>query len=355
MVSGERIPLLYALHSGNLYGTERMALATAAGLSARFDPVIFAPPGPVLAEALRLGLAARPFAGAASFARAVLPYMGRGRRVAFVATGVLHSAVFYFLQRLSGVRSTHLHVVHGGTDERLSYGRKKHVLRLGGRIVAVSDFVRSRLALHGVPPERVTVIENFLAAGHSPRPTRGPFANGGVGKAVVVSRLDPIKRVGLLLDALEADAGLRDLEIRVLGDGWEAGDLARRAARSGLNVRFLGFVRDVPAELAASDLLIHTCPEEPFGLSILEAMEANVPVLVPDSGGAGSLVQDGESGFHFRASDTGSLAGALRSLRSAPRAVLNRVVLGGRRALDTRFSAAARIADYGRLLMEEYA
>ena len=38
-----RIPLIYALHSGNLYGTERMALATAAGLSDRVDPSILAP------------------------------------------------------------------------------------------------------------------------------------------------------------------------------------------------------------------------------------------------------------------------------------------------------------------------
>ena len=31
------IPLVYALHSGNLYGTERMALATLQGLRDRFD------------------------------------------------------------------------------------------------------------------------------------------------------------------------------------------------------------------------------------------------------------------------------------------------------------------------------
>ena len=42
------IPLVYALHSGNLYGTERMALATLQGLRDRFDPVLLAPPGPAL-------------------------------------------------------------------------------------------------------------------------------------------------------------------------------------------------------------------------------------------------------------------------------------------------------------------
>ena len=37
------IPLIYALHSGNLYGTERMALSTAAGLLDRFTPLIMRP------------------------------------------------------------------------------------------------------------------------------------------------------------------------------------------------------------------------------------------------------------------------------------------------------------------------
>jgi hypothetical protein len=44
-------PLLYALHSSNLYGTERMALATMAALGDSFTPTMFAPPGPALLAA----------------------------------------------------------------------------------------------------------------------------------------------------------------------------------------------------------------------------------------------------------------------------------------------------------------
>ena len=56
-----KIPLIYALHSGNLYGTERMALSTAAGLLDEFTPLIMAPPGPALEEAKRRGYEVAPF------------------------------------------------------------------------------------------------------------------------------------------------------------------------------------------------------------------------------------------------------------------------------------------------------
>ena len=44
-------PLLYMLHSGKLYGTERMALATADGLRGDFNACFFAPAGEALDEA----------------------------------------------------------------------------------------------------------------------------------------------------------------------------------------------------------------------------------------------------------------------------------------------------------------
>jgi hypothetical protein len=44
----ERHPLVFVLHSSNLYGTERMSLATAKGLSDEFEAIFLGPPGPAL-------------------------------------------------------------------------------------------------------------------------------------------------------------------------------------------------------------------------------------------------------------------------------------------------------------------
>lgn len=347
-----RTRLLYALHSGNLYGTERMSLDTASGLADEYDATFLAPEGPALAEAARRGFGAVPFAGAKDFARRLRPLLAGQRRVAFLATGLVHSLAFLALAVLPPRRTVHLHVVHGGTDERLSYGRKRWLNRAGVVFVAVSAYVRERLLAHGVRPGSIRVVENFLPdATVEACPKRPPF-DSGVRRAVVVSRVDPIKRVDVLLDAIERTPALAGLPVRVLGTGWQLDELRARAAARTPGVTFAGFSSTVPAELAASDLLVHTCPEEPFGLAILEAMAAGVPVLVPDAGGAGSLVAEGESGFRFRANDPDDLARRLVELGGAEPGLLNRVVGGGRRQLATRFSEGGRVAEYRRLLAE---
>lgn len=346
-----RLPLLYALHSGNLYGTERMALATAEGLVDEYEPTMFAPPGPALEAASPLGFGTRAFGSANEFARQVRPLIAKHRSLAFVATGVAHSLACLAWNLLYRRNIVHLHVVHGGTDERDSYGRKKILNRFDVVFVAVSDFVKERLVANGVRADRIVVIENFLAPARAETaPKREPFGTSGVRKIVVVSRVDPIKRIDVLLDALERDPSLQELEVRVLGTGWQLDELRARAKERHPNVAFPGFTSNVADELAAADALVHTCPAEPFGLAILEAMVAGVPVVVPDSGGAGALVDEGVSGFRFSANDPDALAACLRRLQAAPADLLNRVVRGGRDALATRFSPERRIADYRRLL-----
>ena len=344
-----RTPLIYALHSGNLYGTERMALATAAGLDRDFATVVMAPPGPALAEAARLGFATSSFSSAGEFFRLLRPHFAEHRQLAFLATGVLHSFACLSWNAVYRRRVAHLHMVHGGADEKLSYGRKRLLNHLPLRFVAVSGFVRERLLAHRVREQQISVIENFIQP--QPLPEHGEFRSPGVRRAVVVSRIDPIKRVDLLLDALDQTPSLGSLHINVLGTGWDLERLRSRAAERHPNVRFLGFQPGPAQEIASADLLIHLCPAEPFGLAILEAMAAGVPALVPNAGGAGALVEDGVSGYRFQANDARNLAEKLRWLTSAPASELNGIVGAGRRLLETRFSPENRIADYRRLLL----
>jgi glycosyltransferase involved in cell wall biosynthesis len=349
-----KIPLIYALHSGNLYGTERMALATAEVLAGEFEPVIIAPPGPALQMAARMGLETRAFTGMGEFSAAIRPLLARGRKVAFFATGVMHSFAAIGWNWLLGRRLAHLHIVHGGTDERLSYGRKRLLNRARVKLVAVSDFVKTRLLANGVVAEHVRVIENFLPASRA-APRRPRFDSAGVRRVIVISRLDPIKHVDVLMDAFDRCPDLCNLPVQIFGTGWDEVRLRERARMHNPNITFSGFDAAVDSALAASDLLVHLCPVEPFGLVVLEAMAAGVPVLVPSSGGASSLVAEGSSGFHFQADDPDSLAARLRELAQAPAELLNAVVAGGDQALATRFSPVARVDDYRRLIEEELA
>jgi glycosyltransferase involved in cell wall biosynthesis len=330
-----------------------MALATALGLRDKFETHFVAPAGPVHEELARNGFRSTVFTGARRFCQEIRPVFAGHRRVVSIGTRVLHTAAAELWARMYGVRCANIQVVHGGANEHLSYGRKRWLNRLGVKQVAVSNYVRERMLAHGADGGAIRVIENFLSperVQETLRVHRRPFEL--LRRVAIVSRLDPIKRIDLLLDALDLDAGLRTIQFEIYGDGEDAQVLQTRALAKHPNVHFLGFRSDAAQRLGDADLLLHLCPEEPFGLAILEGMAAGLAVLVPNQGGAGSLVEDGRSGFHFRANDAQALASKLHSLQRMPVQSVRQVIAEGMRSLRTRFSAECGVAQYRRLIEE---
>ncbi|MCX6602023.1 MAG: glycosyltransferase family 4 protein [Acidobacteria bacterium] len=344
-------PLLYSLHSGNLYGTERMALATALGLRDEFETTFVAPEGPFHAEASRLGFRTIVFKTPLRFAADIRQFFANSPRTAAAGTRALPTLAAALWSRVYRRPCANIQVVHGGTEERLSYGRKRWLNRLGTKQVAVSNYVRERMLFHGADPAALSVIENFLTPERvDSSPRREPFQKSGIRKIVIVSRLDPIKRIDLLLDALDLTPALQNVQFEIYGTGEDEQLLRSRALARNPNVHFLGYHPDIPFRVSQSDLLLHLCPEEPFGLAILEAMAAHVPVLVPNSGGAGAIIDPGKTGFHFRANDAFDLAFQLQYLQYLPKETLTKTVEAATRSLRTRFSANCGIAHYRKLI-----
>jgi len=93
----------------------------------------------------------------------------------------------------------------------------------------------------------------------------------------------------------------------------ELKEIARRAGIEA-RVRFVGERRDVLSILKAADVFCqpNTSPE-PFGLSLVEAMHAGLPVVTSGIGGACEIV-DGSCGILTPPADVSALACALRRL-----------------------------------------
>ncbi len=144
---------------------------------------------------------------------------------------------------------------------------------------------------------------------------------------------------------------LAEISFTIFGLGPEMDPLRDRAAKTHPNIHFAGFSADVPNQMAAADLLVHTSPEEPFGLVVLEAMAANLPVLVPDAAGPGAIVEDGVNGFKFRPEDAGHLAERLAELKNTPAERFNAVVAGGRRAVEETYSSKKMLQRYRELFL----
>ncbi len=93
-------------------------------------------------------------------------------------------------------------------------------------------------------------------------------------------------------------------------------ELKELAARLGIadRVRFLNERRDVSRLLAAADVFCQpNAGPEPFGLTSVEALYAQLPVVIADTGASPEIV-DESCGIRVAPADAHSLATALRSL-----------------------------------------
>lgn len=152
---------------------------------------------------------------------------------------------------------------------------------------------------------------------HPPPPLGHRYRCAGYGDFVLsVGRLERIKRVDLLLEALARSRG--GLRCVVAGAGPEAGTLQQLARRLGLErrVEFAGFVPEERLlELYATCRAVYYAPyDEDYGFVTLEALRSGKPVLTtPDAGGVLEFVRDGETGL-VAAPETAGLAAALDRL-----------------------------------------
>ncbi|GAA4836722.1 hypothetical protein GCM10023221_12460 [Luteimicrobium xylanilyticum] len=107
-------------------------------------------------------------------------------------------------------------------------------------------------------------------------------------RVLLVQRLEEEKRADLGIEAF-ARSGLatQGWSLHVVGEGALRPDLeslAERLLPTGV-VRFTGRVDDVPRVMRDAALMIAPTPGEHFGLSVLEAMSAGLPVVADGSGG----------------------------------------------------------------------
>ncbi len=85
-----------------------------------------------------------------------------------------------------------------------------------------------------------------------------------------------------------------DAQLVVAGSGAERPAWEWRAARSGRadRILFLGYRTDVPALIAAADVVVHPARYEAYGLAVHEALCCGVPALVSTSAGIAERFPD---------------------------------------------------------------
>ena len=172
-----------------------------------------------------------------------------------------------------------------------------------------------------------------------------------------VGRLSPEKGQAVLLRALPAIlAAFPRGGLVLAGEGPSRRELEAEALRLGIADRavFLGFRRDVPALLGAIDLFVQPSIYEGFGISLLEAMAAGLPIVASRVGGIPEMVQDGATGLLVPPQDPAALAAAVvRLLRDGDAARrLGEAAARGARARYSLQAVAARVEALYREILE---
>lgn len=231
---------------------------------------------------------------------------------------------------------------------------------------AVSDYLRRELVAVGVPEGKITVVPNTVNEAFFRHRKTGDFYDGlRPLRLLCIGRLIDWKGHRFLIEAL---ARFRDrctsnfTLTLVYGKGAdELENLRALTARLQLEtqVSFVPFVdfRAEPDYLGRFDLYIHPSTytadaarkSETFGVAVLEAIAAGLPVLTTDAGGLPEVIGgDAPQARIVQHGNAGAIAEALAEIWTSRRAFTdNRAYAEARLAA---FSARAQIAALSRLM-----
>ena len=207
-------------------------------------------------------------------------------------------------------------------DDPFRAGPFRHVERLlarrAARVICITEalarFHRDRV---GLPAGRLRVVHYGLDELPRPWPggAEGPELPPDARVLLAVSRLTAQKGLDVAVRAL---AGLDRTVLVVLGDGPEREPLAALARSLGVDLRLPGRVGDVAAWYRRADLLVHPARWEGFGLALLEAMLAALPVVATRVSSIPEIVEDGVTGRLVPPDDPAALRAAIEGVLADP-------------------------------------
>jgi glycosyltransferase involved in cell wall biosynthesis len=190
-------------------------------------------------------------------------------------------------------------------------------------VVVISDFERRMIEEAGYRARRVVCIPPGVDHDGLGKITHNVFDRYGLsGRRVVLfaGRLDANKGIDILLRAAkELLRDVPDLAFVIVGDDFGAREFLQLLAKQE------GITRDVffTGRLNREDLLsafknafVFAFPSlyEAFGIVLIEAMAAGIPVIASDSSAIPCVVSHGRTGLLFPTGDFRALADALREV-----------------------------------------
>jgi len=138
---------------------------------------------------------------------------------------------------------------------------------------------------------------------------------------ITVARLERVKGIEYLIKSISIiKSQIPNLTCLIIGDGSERKNLENLVERLGLKerVKFLGEIPNekIPEHLAGADCFVLPSLREGFGIVILEAQAAGIPVIGTKVGGILDLIEDGKTGLLVEPKNPQAIADAIGKIYS---------------------------------------
>jgi N-acetyl-alpha-D-glucosaminyl L-malate synthase BshA len=218
-------------------------------------------------------------------------------------------------------------------------------------VTAVSESLRGATIEQLGIQNHIDVVPNFIDPARYEQARSSPgarrWALPGERLLVHISNFRPVKRVLDVVETFRRVRGKVPSRLLMVGDGPERGKVEQHCRENRMcdAITFVGSLPLIEEVLVGADLFLLPSESESFGLSALEAMACEVPVITTRAGGLPEVVEDGRTGFLLPVGDVDGMAeAALRLLKDEE---LRRAfgAAGRRRAVEV-FSQDAVVARY---------
>ncbi len=210
----------------------------------------------------------------------------------------------------------------GGNVNPTVYNIEKQGMDAADKIITVSNLTRNIvIEKYGIAPEKVVTVYNAVEPvetnGSAKTPTRGDFDEKIV---TFLGRITMQKGPEYFIEAANlVFKKMSNVRFVMAGSGDMMNKMVRRAARLGIcdKFNFTGFLKgdDVYRMFGLSDVYVMPSVSEPFGISPLEAMQSNVPVIISRQSGVAEILKNAVKVDFW---DTHAMADAIYGILNYP-------------------------------------
>ncbi len=212
--------------------------------------------------------------------------------------------------------------------------------------VVLSQYLKERARLHGVPREHITIIPNgvdtkvFTRKNFNVKKVRQELNSGSRKIILTASRLTLKNAVDDLLMAFALMRREVPSILVICGTGEDEEKLKSLANELGVSedVRFLGLVpyKELPKYVSAADVFVRPSLSEGFGNSFVEALACGVPIIGTPVGGIPDFLVDKKTGLFCKVHNPEDLADKITLLLKNKK-LANTIVKNGQKMVKKRY------------------